>query len=189
MQSGSKVAGPFVALFLALAIGWLMQPADSPPLALPTRPAPAPDWTLTDLQGASHHLSEFRGKVVVLNFWATYCPPCIREIPDLSEFHRSKEKEGVVVIGVSGEDNARELVPAFVQGRRIPYPMFLANPLDMESFGASTLPQTFIVDPQGMVRGRFLGRMRREDLDRAVSALLPAPGLTNRAPDTGSGVR
>ena len=189
MQSGNKVVGPFVALFLALAVGWLMQPSDSPPLPLPTRPMPAPDWILTDFEGKPHQLSEYRGKVVVLNFWATFCPPCIREIPDLSRFHTDHEAEGIVVVGISGEADARELVPAFVKSHRVPYPVLLVNPVDMESFGASTIPQTFVIDTQGMVRNRFLGRMRIPDLERAVAAVRPPVGLTNPTPGTGSVVR
>jgi thiol-disulfide isomerase/thioredoxin len=188
MQSGRSFAGPFIALFTAMAVGWLMQPADSPPMRLPTRPAPSPDWELVGLDGRPARLTDYKGRIVVMNLWATYCIPCVRETPDLIRFHEAQATNGVVVVGVAAEDGARETVPPFVKAHRIPYPVYYADLTAIEQFGSVSLPQTFVIDRDGMIQSRFIGRMRLLDLEKAIAPLL-AGNLTNRPPDTGSGVR
>jgi peroxiredoxin len=188
MKSGRFFGGPFIALFAAMAVGWLMQPDDSFPLRLPSRPAPAPEWALRDLTGHTNRLSDYSGRIVLLNFWATYCPPCIREIPDLSAFHRSQATNGVSVIGIASEPDASSVVPDFVKSYKIPYPVLLADAQVVEQYGVLSLPQTFVLDPSGRIVGRFIGRMRTKDLEAAIAPLLAAR-LTNGAPATGLGER
>jgi peroxiredoxin len=188
MNSGRSFAGPFIALFVAMAVGWLMLPGDSAPLRLPTRTSPAPDWALANLSGTTNRLSDFAGRIVVLNFWSTICPPCIREIPDLSAFHLAQSTNGVTVVGIAVEPDGREAVPDFVKSYRIPYPVLYADTQVTELYGAVSLPQTFIIDPAGRIVSRFIGRMRTKDLEAAIAPLRASP-LTNAPPATVSGVR
>jgi peroxiredoxin len=188
VKSERSFAGPFIALFVAMIVGWLMMPGDAGAMRLPVRPAPAPDWALPDLQGRTNSLGDFAGKVVVLNFWATFCPPCIREVPALMAFHRRGETNGVVVIGIACDPDAREVVPDFVRRNGINYPVLYADTKVVEDYGSITLPQTFIIDRNGRIAARFLGRMREKELDAAVAPLL-AGGRTNALSEPNPAVR
>ncbi len=180
VKSERSFAGPFIALFTAMAVGWLMMPEDSAPMRLPTRPSPAPDWALVGPDGLTNRLQDFAGKVVVLNFWATYCPPCIREIPALTAFHRRHESNGVVVVGISCDSEPKDVVPDFIRRNGLNYPVLYADSNVIDSYGSVTLPQTFVIDRRGMIAARFLGRMREKDLDEVIAPMLgkspsPAP--------------
>lgn len=183
MKSERSFAGPFIALFVAMAVGWLMMPDDSAPLRLPTRPSPAPEWALVDPNGQTNRLGDFAGKVVVLNFWATYCPPCIREVPALMAFHRRHETNGVVVVGIACDPEPKEVVPDFVRRNSLNYPVVYGDSNVVESYGSVTLPQTFVIDRKGIITARFLGRMREKDLDDAVAPLIgKAPAVVAPGP-------
>lgn len=186
MKPVRSVAGPFLTLLLAIAAGWLMQPADTAPQRIPTRLTPAPDWSLDATSGTTNKLSDYRGKVIILNFWATYCPPCLREIPDLSAFYRALPAHGMEVIGILVEPESRLIAPDFVRRNRIPYPVLYGTREVAEAYGVLALPQTFIIDPAGRIAGRYLGRMRQSDLENAIAPFV-SPHLTNKPTGTLSG--
>ncbi len=169
-----------IPLALGGALLWVTRPVHVPPMRLPTGNAPMPDWTMQDLDGRPVPASQFAGKVLVLNFWATWCPPCIAEIPDLQAFHRAQESNGAVVIGASVDEEGAAKVKPFVARNQIAYPVLLAGPAVQDLFGGVTgVPTTFIVDRTGRMVARFQGPMNGDDLAKAVQPLLssrPSPG-------------
>ncbi len=120
--------------------------------------APAPDFTLKDLQGTNLTLSHYRGKVVLLNFWSTTCPPCVAEIPSLVALYHELRGQGLVVLGVA-LDPAERPVRELAAKLRIDYPLVLDSSKEVyfDSYGLFGQPVSVIIDRSGMVRERIIG--------------------------------
>ena len=118
---------------------------------------PAPDFTLTDLAGQEVTLASLKGKVVVLDFWATWCPPCVKALPIVAETVASFKDRGVVFYAVNArEDKAK--IEAFLQSKSLDIPVLLDRDGGvMKLYGVSSIPQTFIVDQEGIVRSIHRG--------------------------------
>ena len=129
------------------------------------------EYSLKDLSGKTHHLSDYRGKWVVVNYWATWCPPCLKEIPDLVEFHeRHKDKGDVVMLGVNFEDISQEQLADFVEGQMISYPVLREQPAPGTPLGpVPGLPTTYIVSPEGRPIARQVGPVTGEMLDDFIA--------------------
>jgi cytochrome c biogenesis protein CcmG/thiol:disulfide interchange protein DsbE len=120
-------------------------------------PAPVADFSVTDLSGRTITSTSLRGKVVFVNFWATWCPPCRREIPDLIAL-QEKYRDHVVVLGISEDEGAPDDVRAFVAEHKINYPVAMTTPEMAKVFrGVAALPTTFVVDREGKVVQRHVG--------------------------------
>jgi cytochrome c biogenesis protein CcmG/thiol:disulfide interchange protein DsbE len=133
----------------------------------------APPLALPDLNGGHLDLAKLRGKVVAVNFWATWCSPCRDEIPELAQFWTEQRGRCFEMIGVA-EESAREDV-AKVAAASIPYPVVLDERAEAAgSWGVQGYPMTYVVDPQGNVRHVFTGGISRQQLESAVKPLLPA---------------
>ena len=116
-------------------------------------PVPAPDFTLENLEGESVRLADFRGKFVLLNFWATWCPPCVREMPSMQRLGKRFKDRPFVVLGIS-LDTSKDApkVKAFIKRLKLTFPMSLdPNSRISEKYGARDLPATFLIDPLGRV--------------------------------------
>ncbi len=106
------------------------------------------DFTLTDLEGKSWTLSKLRGKVVVVNFWATWCPPCRKEMPDLEALYNHFKGQGLVVLAISDEDAAK--VRPFIAERQVTYPVLLDPGREVNDlFQVEGIPKTFVYDRNG----------------------------------------
>ncbi len=140
-------------------------------LSLPAKAAEAFGFRFEDSAGKTHTLSGYKGKWVLVNFWATWCPPCLREIPDLSEL--SRERNDIVVIGIAMEyDNARDIV-AFAEKMAIPYPIVLGDRASVAQLGdeeISLLPSTYLFDPEGKPAARKIGLITRAEIEAFVGA-------------------
>lgn len=119
---------------------------------------PAPDFVLKDLQGAKQALSAYKGKVVILNFWSTTCPPCVQELPSLNELYREQKHSGLVVLGIALDPTERP-VRELVGKLRIEYPAMLDSNKDVyfDSYGLFGQPVSVIVDRSGLVREKIIG--------------------------------
>lgn len=131
--------------------------------------------TLDDLDGKPVALADYRGKILVLNFWATWCPPCRKEIPDLVEIHNRYGGRGVALVGVAVEEKAR--VPDFVKANNINYRILLGKDKGIELLQAlgnksAGLPYTVVLDRQGNAVFAKRGALTRERLEQVLDPLL-----------------
>ncbi len=129
----------------------------------------AEEFTLTDLEGRRHSLSDYRGKWVVVNYWATWCPPCLEEIPELIFFHENHKESDAVVLGVDVEEIAPRRLLAFVDDQMISYPvlpMVDGTPLVGAVPG---LPTTYLIDPEGRVVARRVGGVTAEAIESVMA--------------------
>ncbi len=118
---------------------------------------PAPDFTLPDLEGKLHGLAEFRGRVVVLNFWATWCPPCIDEMPSLQRLHRALADRGVAVVAVSVDERLSD-VPAFVQKFDLTFSVLSDEGKKVSrKYQTFKYPETYILDREGRLKSKVVG--------------------------------
>jgi thiol-disulfide isomerase/thioredoxin len=152
----------FTLLFILVPIPTLAQTSVS-----------APSLALKDLQGRSVRLADFKGKVVLVNFWATWCPPCRAEIPDLVKWQRQYGRQGLQVIGVTYPPTNRRAVRTFARQLKINYPVWLGSKATKGLFDlGETLPFSVVVDRQGKVRATIEGIMLPEEFDEKVRPLL-----------------
>ena len=130
-------------------------------LALLKEPMEVPGFTVTDLDGRTVSFADLKGKVVLVNYWATWCPPCRAEIPDLIRL-QDKYRDTLVVLGISEDEEASpQEVKAFAVAQKMNYPVIMTTPALKKIFkGVSALPTTFVIDPEGKVRQRHVGMLR-----------------------------
>jgi cytochrome c biogenesis protein CcmG/thiol:disulfide interchange protein DsbE len=132
----------------------------------------APDFTRTDLSGRPLRLEQFRGRVVLLNFWATWCGPCIEEIPVFARWQRQYGTAGLQVLGVSMDDDDA-VVKRFLAKHAVPYPIVMGDAKLGESFGGVYgLPQSFLIDAHGRIVFRNVGELNLEALRSQIQALI-----------------
>lgn len=133
----------------------------------------APEFTLLDINGNKVNLSDFKGKVVILDFWATWCPPCIAEIPHFIELYDEYKNRGLEVIGVSVDWNAQRVVPPFAEEKGINYILLLGDDEVTDLYGGIiSIPTTFILDREGGIRKRYMGYRDKEVFERDIKELL-----------------
>lgn len=132
----------------------------------------APDFTLPDVHDKKVSLSDFKGKVVLLDFWATWCGPCLQELPHLKKLHRKYEDKGFTVVGVSMDHDGEEVVKPFVKENEIPYPILLAGDDGVEGYPVRALPTAFLIDRQGRIVKNFIGYKFPDELDKEVLSVL-----------------
>jgi thiol-disulfide isomerase/thioredoxin len=124
------------------------------------------EFALPDLQGKLQTLAAYRGKWVIINYWATNCPPCVKEIPELEDFHQRHKDRDAVVVGVNYEDIKLTWLRDFISSVHMTYPVLLADPDKATPFGSIImLPTTIIVSPEGRLMGQQRGAVTAETLD------------------------
>jgi peroxiredoxin len=141
-----------------------------------TTPAPqikaAPDFSLQTLDGRTVKLSDYRGQVVLLNTWATWCPPCRAEMPDLEAFYRDHQGHGFVVLAVNSEESA-DTVTSFLEEHDFTFPVLLdPNGEVTKLYGIRGLPTSFFIDRDGTIQGVWSGQLSPTRLREIVDPLL-----------------
>jgi len=130
--------------------------------------AAAEAFSLTDADGKVHRLADYRGKWVIVNFWATWCPPCLEEIPDLVGI--SESRKDVQVFGVAMEFQDANQVLQFAEGMFVSYPIVLGDEKVAASFGGiKGLPTTLIYDPRGELASRHAGKVTRRQIEELIA--------------------
>ncbi|HEX7077229.1 MAG TPA: TlpA disulfide reductase family protein [Candidatus Eisenbacteria bacterium] len=136
---------------------------------------PAPSFTLPDLDGKSVASSAFQGKVVILDFWATWCPPCKEEIPHLVNLQAKYRDRGLAIVGLSLDAGGANDVKPFADEHEVNYTMLIANDDVSKAFGGITMiPTTFVLDRSGVVVKRFIGYTPPEAFEETIQPLLGA---------------
>ncbi len=138
--------------------------------------APAPDFSLKTLDGERVGLGRLEGQVVLVNFWATWCPPCRQEMPGFQAVYEEYADRGFSVVGIAMDVGGPASVEAFVRENRIGYPVAMAtDEVRLAYGGVDALPQSFLVDKQGRVRRMVSGVFSEGSLRKAVDELLAEP--------------
>ena len=157
------------------------------PIRFVRNPQPVPDFTVADLEGRPIASADWRGKVTIVNFWATWCLPCQQEIPDFVAL-QEKYREQLQIVGFSMDEGSADEVRRFVEERKINYRVAMAgSDLDVRFGGIMGLPTTFVVDPQGRIVQKHVGLISPTVYEQEVRALagLPVAGPVETFDDTG----
>lgn len=134
----------------------------------------APDFALPDTAGRTHSLADYRGKVVFVNFWATWCPPCRAEIPALTRLYNQYKDRGFTIVGVSLDVQGKGVAAPFVRAKQIPYPILLDPRSEVpRSYGGVTgIPTTFVITQDGKIYDRIIGGRDQATFERYIRTLL-----------------
>ena len=138
-------------------------------LALMVAAAQAADFKVTDTSGKTHSLSGYKGKWVLVNYWATWCPPCLEEIPDLIALYENK-KNNLVVIGVAMDYRNAKQVTDFAEGLLVTYPIVLGTPEIVSQIGpVQGLPTTYLFNPEGKMVAQQVGLITRAAVESYIA--------------------
>ena len=134
---------------------------------------PAPELTLTDLHGATRSLADYRGRVLLVNLWATWCPPCEKEMPTLQAFHNKYYEDGFAVIAINDGEPVPDVVQ-FTRDHNLTFPIWL-DPTYVateQAFKTLNLPSSFVIDRGGTVRLQWVGEINRKMLEEQVTPII-----------------
>ncbi|HEB96148.1 MAG TPA: TlpA family protein disulfide reductase [Sedimenticola thiotaurini] len=132
------------------------------------------DFSLPDLDGRMRSLSEFRGKWVLVNYWATWCPPCLEELPDLETFHNAHKDKDAVVIGVNLEEISADRLRSFVEEQFLSFPILRGKPGWKTALGpVRSLPTSYLITPDGEVVARQIGMVSGEMVETFIKNYRP----------------
>ncbi|MCX7973138.1 MAG: TlpA family protein disulfide reductase [Candidatus Aminicenantes bacterium] len=126
---------------------------------------PAPNFKISDLEGKVHTLSDYRGKILLINFWATWCPPCRAEIPDFIEIYATEKDNGLAILGLSVDNLSPQELRDFVRRFKINYPIALATEEIIRDFQPGQyIPTTIFIDKNGQIRYKHVGLLNKDTL-------------------------
>lgn len=170
------LAGLFIAAAAAvLALTTARKPFTSPNEATITSASstPSPAWELRGVDGKPVKSSDFAGRVVILDFWATWCGPCRMEIPGFIELQKQYADKGLVVVGVSLDQDGASVVKPFMDKIGINYPVVLGDETIVSAFGGvEGIPTTFIIDRNGQIVRKHVGYTEKAELEAEIKPLL-----------------
>ncbi len=133
---------------------------------------PAPAFVVQNLAGGKLSLAQMKGSVVLVNFWATWCGPCVSELPELNAISKEFGPRGLKMVGISVDDSDK-IVRNFLKGTKIAYPVAMATESTLASFSKrSAIPQTYLIDRKGVIRKEYLGAINKLAVRADVAALL-----------------
>jgi cytochrome c biogenesis protein CcmG/thiol:disulfide interchange protein DsbE len=133
----------------------------------------APELTLTDTQGITHSLADYKGQVVLVNLWATWCPPCKAEMPTLDAYYNKYKDNGFIIIAVNDGDPAPDVLQ-FVDDYKLTFPVWL-DPTYIateQAFKTLNLPSSFVIDRDGTIRLQWVGEINRKTLEKFVTPII-----------------
>jgi peroxiredoxin len=167
---------PFEALlwvFVLGFVGYRMWPQVAAAFAVGGSAVASPTFVLQTIEGDTVSLESLRGEVVLVNFWATWCPPCRVEMPGFERVYREKRDEGFTILGISTDQTGMAPVRSFLEERGITFPVAMATGRVVQDFGGvRALPTSFLIDRQGVVRYEVKGIFAEPALRLAVNRLL-----------------
>jgi peroxiredoxin len=134
--------------------------------------ASAPDFTLQDLSGKKVHLADLKGRVVLLEFWATWCPPCRAEIPAMERLHAQYGSKGLTVLAIALDEGGWDGVKAFAAERKISYTVLRGSDDVSSKYMVRLIPSTFLIDKEGNIRKQFMGGGSDTSVEQEIKALL-----------------
>ncbi|HUO27733.1 MAG TPA: TlpA disulfide reductase family protein [Bryobacteraceae bacterium] len=177
-------------LLTGFALGWVIYGCSSSKTVRAASLKPdaerhkAPDFSLKDADGKTVRLSDYHGKVVLLDFWATYCGPCKIEIPWFMDLERKHKDQGFSVLGVSMDDDGWDAVKPFIADEAINYRVMVGNDSIAEQYGGiEALPTTFLIDRDGNIAAVHVGLTSKSEFENGIEQLLQKPAH----PGSGSG--
>ncbi len=136
------------------------------------KPVQAPDFPFPDPQGKPVSLSSFKGRPVLLDFWATWCGPCQDELPDLKSLQQKYKDKGFTILGVSMDAGEAGVVDAYVRNHQVPYPILMSGGDLPAGYPVPGLPTAFLIDGKGLIVRKYLGPQAYEDLAQDVEKAL-----------------
>ena len=154
-----------------------------------TQATVAPDFSLESLDGKNMRLSDWRGKAVLLNFWATWCGPCKIEMPWFVELQRQYGPQGLQIVGVAMDDASREDIAKFAREMGVNYPILLGKESVGDAYGGvPAMPESFFIGRDGKVVDRIIGLKGKADIEEAIKKALNTQPATSQASAPGGGV-
>jgi peroxiredoxin len=136
---------------------------------------PAPEFALKDSSGKTVSLKDYRGKVVLLDFWATWCHGCKKEIPWFAAFDRKYAAQGLTVVGVSLDADGWKVVKPFIRTAKVPYQIILGDDETAKKYGIEGMPDTFLIDREGRISATYNGLVNKDDVEQNLRSLLAHP--------------
>jgi len=139
-----------------------------------TQPPMAPNFILKDVEGNDVSLADYKGKVVFVNFWATWCPPCRGEIPDLVKLQDKYGKDGFAILGISvDQQDSKDKVPGFVKKMDMNYPVLYAQAQVVKNYGGiESIPTTFVINRDGRALGKIVGARSYDTFEKIIKQSL-----------------
>lgn len=164
----------FLWVFVIVLLFYRFTPQVRAALGMNSDGPPAPVVTFAMLDGSYTQLEQLRGQVVLVNFWATWCPPCRMEMPGFQRIYQQKQDQGFTIIGLASSDSgSKSRIESFLNDRRITYPIGMADATAENAFGGiNGLPTSFLIDRKGRVRYTVRGMFTEIALKEAVEKLL-----------------
>ncbi|MED0677509.1 TlpA disulfide reductase family protein [Aneurinibacillus thermoaerophilus] len=132
----------------------------------------APDFTLKSLDDQEFKLSQFKGKKVIINLWATWCPPCRAEMPDMQKFFEENKEDGLIILGVNltQSEKSRDNVSTFLNEFGITFPVVLDEDNKVaDTYQVVSIPTSYIIDSQGIIQEKIIGPMNKEMMEKLIS--------------------
>ncbi|TLS38133.1 peroxiredoxin family protein [Pseudalkalibacillus caeni] len=166
-----------IVLLLAAALAWGIYSAFFQERAVGIEEGNiAPDFSLTTLSGEKASLSDFKGKPVLLNFWATWCPPCKKEMPDMQKFYEKHGSEAAIVsVNMTKFElpDRREKVKDFVEDYQLTFPVLLdlKGEVGEKTYNVITMPTTFLIDSEGVIKEKVIGPMTYKKMEESIDRL------------------
>lgn len=160
-----------------LMLAGISAAADSPTVRAELQPRksrkPAPAFALKDASGKTATLKQYRGKLLLVDFWATWCHGCKQEIPWFAELQNKYRAKGLVVVGVSLDDGGWNVLNPFLAGAKIPYTILLGDDATARRYGIEAMPDTFLIDKKGRLAASYTGGLvDKDNLEANIQAML-----------------